>query len=175
MKRGLTHIYHGDGKGKTTAAVGLCCRAAGAGLRVLFVQFFKRADTGEVHSLRLMPRVEVLRLSEAGGFTIAMSDAQRVQTKAEHTSLLGRAVKGAQAGAFDVIVLDEVLDAYEHDLVDRALLDEFIANKPEGVELVLTGRNPTKEMLAHADYVTNMKKVKHPYDEGIQARRGIEK
>lgn len=171
---GLVHLYTGDGKGKTTAAIGLAVRACGRGRRVLIVQFLKGRDSGELHSLALLPNVEVLRLSHDYGFFRSMTDAQRRDVRAEHDALLRRAAQAVRRGDCDLLVLDEVAAGLRHGLIDEAGLLGLIDGRPGGVEVVLTGREAPAALVQRADYITDMVKVKHPLDRGVQAREGIE-
>jgi cob(I)alamin adenosyltransferase len=169
----MVHIYYGDGKGKTTAAFGLAVRALGAGLRVLAVQFFKTQETGEVSFLDNVENATVMRPEAGGGFTVTMDEQDFLQTKEEHDRMLAYAAEGANSGRYDLIVLDEALDAYEWELMSKSVLQALLCDAPEGVEIVLTGRKPCG-LEEYADYITELKKVKHPYDAGQLARRGIE-
>lgn len=171
---GLIHIYTGDGKGKSTAAFGLALRAAGCGRRVMIVQFFKGRDCGELHALRQLPQVTVLRLEQDPGFFKYMDEDTRQQVRARHDALLSTAAQAAREGRCELLILDEVISAYNTGALDRELLLELVRTKPEGLELVLTGRNAPEELTAAAHYVTEMRKIKHPYDSGIPAREGIE-
>lgn len=172
--KGLIHIYTGDGKGKTTAALGLAVRAAGRNKQVLLVQFFKGADSGELHALKNIPNITVLRLTKKYGFYKDLTDKQKIEIYREHTSLLYEAVKQAQNGACDLLILDEVISAYQHSALDRAMLETFLDSKPQPLELVLTGRNAPEHFISMADYVTEMHKIKHPYESGTAAREGVE-
>ncbi|MDR1512789.1 MAG: cob(I)yrinic acid a,c-diamide adenosyltransferase [Propionibacteriaceae bacterium] len=171
---GLVHLYTGDGKGKTTAAVGLAVRAAGRGRRVLIVQFLKGRDSGELHSLALLPNVTVTRLSRDFGFFWTMTDDEVGSVRAEHDALLAQAAAALRRGDCDVLVLDEAAAAARHGLVDEARLLELVDNRPSAVEVVLTGRDPPSALVGRADYVTEMRQVKHPYERGVGAREGIE-
>lgn len=171
----MIHLYYGDGKGKTTAALGLTIRAVGSGFKVVFVQFLKNQATGELAVLDGLQGVAVLRGKEGSGFSFSMTEEEREKTKLLHTENLKTAIELAASGKCDMLVLDEAASAYARDLIDRKLLEEFVWNKPEGVELVLTGRNPAEWMIDCADYVSEIKKIRHPYDRGIPARTGIEK
>lgn len=173
MEQGLIHIYCGDGKGKTTCAFGLALRCAGAGERVRIVQFLKGGETGEVTAMQNLPNVKILRAKQGTKFTFQMSEAERIQAKRDHTALLDKAF--AQAEGLRMLVLDEIMAACTTGMVDEAHLIDLIQKKPEKLELVLTGRNPSEQLLALADYITEMKKVRHPYDKGIAARKGIER
>ena len=172
--KGLIHVYCGDGKGKTTAAVGLAARAAGRGLRVLMVQFLKGQETGELRSLALLPGVTVLRGKASEKFTFQMDERELQQTYDLNTKNLLTAKEALRAGECDLLILDEILGALSCELVDEDLLRDLVGTKPEGAELVLTGRNPPDWLLDAADYVTEMVKRKHPFDRGIPAREGIE-
>lgn len=169
---GLIHVYCGDGKGKTTAAVGLAVRAAGAGKRVLFVQFSKDGSSSEIGVLASLPGVEVCVRRTHYGFFKNMSEDKRRQAKEDYTSLFAEAVE--KASGADLIVLDELISACNHGLVCQDDVLDFLKNRPENTELVITGRAPSPELLAAADYITEMKKLRHPLDAGIAARKGIE-
>lgn len=172
---GFIHLYCGDGKGKTTAALGLAIRALGSGFRVVFVQFLKSHATGELISLERLPDITVLRGKEGTSFSFAMSEEEKKKTALHHTENLKKAIELAVSGNCDMLILDEAVGAYNRNLIDRALLEDFIRNKPDTLELVLTGRDPAQWMADCADYVSEIRKVKHPYDRGIPARVGIEK
>lgn len=169
---GLIHIYCGDGKGKTTAAVGLTLRSAGAGNRVVFTQFFKDGSSSEISLLRQIPGISVLHADTVGGFWKRMTAEQQAQASRDYTELFHIACERAKN--MDLLVLDEVISACNHGAVPEEALLEFLQNKPEHLEVVLTGRNPSEALLAQADYVTEMKKIKHPFDHGVLARKGIE-
>lgn len=171
---GLTHIYCGDGKGKTTAAIGLGIRACGSGKRVLLVQFLKGNTSCELTVLRELKNFRVLPGPEHIKFTFQMS-LEELKAAAELCAeQFQRAVSAVNAGECDVLILDEVFGAISCGLLDETLLLDFIKNKPQSLELVLTGRGPKPEVLELADYVSEIHKVKHPYDRNIPARRGIE-
>ena len=169
---GLIHIYCGDGKGKTTAATGLAVRAAGAGKRVLFTQFFKNGNSCEVKSLKLLPLVRTLHCKTVPGRFKNMSPEEQAHARSDYSALLRQAMEEAQNA--ELLVLDEVISACNHGIIDESILREFLQNKADGLEVVLTGRNPSEELITLADYVSEIKKVKHPFDKGIRARRGIE-
>lgn len=173
MKLGLVHLYTGEGKGKTTAAVGLAVRAAGRGIPVVFVQFMKNRPTGEVEILSRLPGVTVLRGKAGEGFSFSMTPEQREKSREIHRENLRRAIRLAEETG-GLLVLDEALAALNHGLLEEELLREFLDHRPPGVEVALTGRNPPDWLLERADYITEMKKVRHPYDKGVTAREGIE-
>ena len=170
---GLIHLYCGDGKGKTTAATGLAFRSAGAGRRVLFVQFFKDGSSSEVKALRSVPGVAVRICPVQHGFFRDMDDETRRRAVADFTALFEAAAAEAAENA-DLLVLDEAVSACNHGMIPKDALLRFLREKPEGLEVVLTGRDPAPELLELADYVTEMRKIRHPYDRGIRARKGVE-
>jgi cob(I)alamin adenosyltransferase len=169
---GLIHLYIGNGKGKTTAAVGLSVRAAGRGKTAVFTQFLKTGETGELKSLEKLG-VKIIRGSRNFGWIKDMSAETRSLCREEERRLL-RETAQSSSGA-GIVVLDEVLDALNAGFLDGEDIRAFIEGKDGGTELVITGRNPPEWLLETADYVSEMKKIKHPYDRGIKARLGIEK
>lgn len=170
---GCIHLYCGDGKGKTTASVGLSVRAAGAGKRVLFSQFSKDGSSSEIGVLRGIPGIAVEVCPVAHGFYRSMNEAQRLQAQADYSQLLERVLTQAREGV-NLLVLDEIISTCNHGLVSEAVLLDFLDHRPEGLEVVLTGRDPSQELVRRADYLTEMQKRKHPYDQGVIARKGIE-
>ncbi|MCD8350932.1 MAG: cob(I)yrinic acid a,c-diamide adenosyltransferase [Planctomycetaceae bacterium] len=171
MRQGLIHLYTGDGKGKTTAAIGLAVRARGAGFRVLFAQFMKGRDTAELGPLRQLG-VEIHRGSELTKFLPAMSDEERVEYSSSQRCSLQYARENAHR--FDLIVLDEIVSAITTNMVEQEDVVSFLTEKPEALEVVLTGRDAPESIRVLADYVSTIKADKHPYNAGILAREGIE-
>lgn len=172
--KGLTHIYCGDGKGKTTAAMGLAIRAIGNGKRVFIIQFIKGGPTGELKVLLQQPNVTILRSKEGTPFIFHMTEEQKQEITVYQNRQLEQAIRHARNDQCDLLILDEIMAVYNHNLIDQEMLKNFIINKPEKLELVLTGREPADYMIQAADYVTEMKKIKHPFDKGIPARLGVE-
>ena len=168
---GLVHIYFGDGKGKTTAALGLALRALGDGLRVCVCQFFKGPDSGEVEALRRFESAVLLRAQEGTGkFLWQMDEEERAACLSGQRALLDCAA----AADADVYVLDEVTDAAQAGAFSiETLLKRLEALRGRG-EVILTGHEVPDALLDRADYITRMQKLRHPYDHGIRARRGIE-
>lgn len=164
----ILHIYHGNGKGKTTAATGLAIRAAGADLKVCFVQFLKNGTSSEINILKQINNIEYLYCDKCGKFTFQMNDSEKALITSGNNLILEKAF-GSDA---DVIILDEFLDVYNLDVVDRSSAEKYILNTNR--EIILTGRNPSEIFLDHADYISEIKSVCHPYEKGIRARRGIE-
>ena len=172
---GLIHIYCGDGKGKTTAAVGLAVRCAGRGNKVLLVQFLKSRDSGELYSLAKLPDIEVMRGKESKKFTFQMNGEEKHALLIEHNKMFEQVLAKIKNGGYSLLILDEVIGALNANVFEMPKLIEFLRHKPENLEVVLTGRNPAPELVEIADYVSEMRKVKHPMDKGIMAREGIEK
>ena len=170
---GLIHIYAGSGKGKTTAAVGLCTRAAGRGKKVIFAQFLKTQDTGELVSFEKLG-ITVIRSTLRLGFTNTMDDKAKSLCGEEQEKILKEIQGRLSREKTDVLVLDEVLDAVNINMLDEAELRSLIDNKPADLEIVLTGRNPAPWLVEAADYISDVQKLKHPYDRGVKARIGIE-
>ena len=175
MKKGLIHFYYGNGKGKTTAALGLALRAAGCNKNVVIVQFLKDWRCGELQSLSYLPNVCVLRGKSSGGnFVFEMTDKEKEETKSIHNNNLKKALEIQKERQCELLVLDEVVDAYNLGLLDTALFEDLLENKPVELELILTGHELNEFVCEQADYVTNMQKIKHPFDAGVPARKGIE-
>lgn len=173
--RGLIHIYTGDGKGKTTAAIGLGIRACGRGMKVMAVQFLKSAPTGEMYSLKaLAPGFTLYRCTETKKFTWRMNADERELAADEQRRLFEIAVSAAVDGRCDLLILDEAIGAVSSGMLEKDRLLDFVKNKPEGLELVLTGRGAPHELVESADYVSEIHAVKHPAEKGISGRNGIE-
>ena len=169
---GLIHIYCGDGKGKTTAAIGLAIRAAGAGKRVVFAQFFKDGSSSEIRVLKAVENIQAVHCNTVRGFWKRMDDVQKAKVSKDYTSYLAEIIMLAKDA--DLLVLDEIISACNHGTVTEATVLDFLRDKPNNLEVALTGRGPSETLLKFADYVSEIKKVKHPYDCGIAAREGIE-
>ncbi len=174
--KGLVHIYTGDGKGKTTAGLGLAIRAAGAGFKVLIVQFFKEdsAPSGEKDFLRSIGSgIELVRSNcRHPIFTGSKTDLKKVASSVADTFELVKRRVGE--GGLGLVVLDEIISAVNGGWLALDDLVEFMENRPQGLELVLTGREAPVALVKIADYVTEMLKIKHPYDSGVTARKGID-
>ncbi|MGN0638999.1 MAG: cob(I)yrinic acid a,c-diamide adenosyltransferase [Huintestinicola sp.] len=173
-EKGLIHIYCGEGKGKTTAALGLALRAAGAGKRVHLVQLLKGNPTSELNSLELLPGITVDRPEKAFGFTFNMTEEQKSELTGIHNRLLISAFEKMNCGDTDMLIIDEFFAAYNKGLLDRQIADRIVFEKASSCELVLTGRGPDRKFIDTADYVSEIKCVMHPYEQGVSARKGIE-
>ena len=171
---GLVHIYCGDGKGKTTASIGLAVRAAGSSKKVVVKRFLKNDRSGEVEILKQIPGITVLPCTRTFGFSWKMSQEEKEEAREYYGEELEKAWKKALDQDADMLVLDEAVGACGLGFIREERLLELIENKPEKLEVILTGRNPSKALLAAADYVTEMVMCAHPYTRGIPARKGIE-
>lgn len=172
---GLTHIYCGNGKGKTTTAFGLAMRAAGRSKKILIAQFLKNNDSGERNSAALLRNITLLPCPENIKFTFDMNDQEKKDMAVYCKGLLDRAFFMAEQDAYDMLILDEVLPAVDSGIIERQTLVDLIINKPSTMELILTGRCEDKSLYNYADYVSEINDIKHPYSNGITARIGIEK
>ncbi len=170
MKQGYVQIYTGNGKGKTTAALGLAVRAAGAGLKVYFGQFLKEDETSELKALAKFDNIETALYSKS--FEL-FSNEQQVNRK-EAQQGYQKALEAASSGEYDVVILDEINVACSLKLVDEQEIVELIKQKNETTELVLTGRGAAATVVECADLVSEIKEVKHYYTNGVSSREGIE-
>lgn len=198
----MIQLYTGDGKGKTTAAVGQAVRAVGSGYRVMFCQFMKGGETGELEVLKELSQVEIYRCEREFPFFNAMTDRDKEEITEIHNAIIRNIIRRFDglnntgnisvngSGAVGLMaVLDEITYPLNWGLIDVSLFKDLVGkmkalyNGRSGdsgeeslsrIELVLTGREPDRFILENADYITEMKKLRHPFDWGIQARKGIE-
>jgi cob(I)alamin adenosyltransferase len=171
-EKGLVQIFTGGGKGKTTAAMGTIVRAAGHGLKVCLVSFMKGDFAyGEYASLAKLPGVEI---AQFGFRRLTDPNNPKPEEKEQAAAALAAARKAVTGGKFDLVVLDEINVAVGFELISVDDVIRLIEDKPPQVEMILTGRYADNRLLELADLVTEMVKVKHPYDKGIKARKGIE-
>ncbi|NUM25732.1 MAG: cob(I)yrinic acid a,c-diamide adenosyltransferase [Candidatus Buchananbacteria bacterium] len=167
---GKVHVYTGDGKGKTTASLGLALRAIGAGYQVYIVQFLKGQDYSELTSLKPLKEITLKRFGQKS-FIIKKAKPTDIALAKQGLAWARRVIKSKK---FDVVILDEIFLAVFFKMLKVSDLVSLIKIKPKNVELILTGRRAPAAVVALADYVTEMKEVKHPYKKGVVARRGIE-
>ena len=172
MKTGLFHLYIGDGKGKSTAAIGLALRMLGSGHSVTLVQFLKDGRSSELEPLRKLGAA--VFSGNPDGSPVKFSFQMTIEEKEFALRLHGLYLKQAAETRPELLILDEACAALETGLLDEQLLRRTVLLRPDGQEIVITGRNPTQWMLKEADYVTEMKCIRHPYQNGIQARYGVE-
>lgn len=175
MKRGLIHVYTGEGKGKSTASFGLVVRALGHNKKVGIFSFLKDSsiEYGEMKAFKkAFPNLTYIRFENKTPLfdkSVTMEDLKR--SVKESFDVVLRSVKEED---YDLIILDEINICLKYDLIDKEVVIEFLKNKPEKLEVVLTGRDAIKEIIEIADYVTEMKMIKHPYEKGVMARKGVE-
>jgi len=173
LKKGLIQIYTGEGKGKTTAALGLALRALGWGLKVVMIQFVKGGTrVGEIRiSKTHIPQFSIHRFRSDKKFIVGRPT---IKQRANIVKAFELAKKIVRSGRYDLVILDEICGCLSQKILDVGEVAKLLKTKPKHVEIILTGRNCPKEIIRLADLVTEMKKIKHPYDRGIIGRRGIE-
>lgn len=176
MDKGLIQVYCGNGKGKTTAAIGQGVRAVGHGLKVIMIQFLKGNPTGEMESLKhLEPQFKLFRFERERDFFWNLSNSEKQDLVEDIQNGLNFARKVMDTRQCDVLILDEILGVLKNNLVDMEDFLDFIDNKPPEIEIILTGRNVPTEIMSRANYVSTIDDTKHPYqNEGVGARKGIE-
>jgi len=178
LEKGLVQIYTGDGKGKTTAAFGLALRAAGQGNNVLIYQFLKppSLDSGERFSLQTGVKNITIEFLDCPWDMAKSPDDPKIITKVQTAihNALAHLTESAARKQYDVLILDEIVYCLSKGLAKLEDIKKLIEKRDSHVELVLTGRGATPELIALADLVSEMRLIKHPYDKGVPARRGIE-
>ena len=173
VMKGYIQVYTGNGKGKTTAALGQAVRSAGAGMRTFIVQLLKEYPYSELDGLA--PLADAITIEQYGGDAfVYKGEPPGADEKAKAAEALARAVEVMKSGEYDVVVLDEVCAAIYFELITAADVVGVLDVKPGAVELVLTGRYCPGEIIERADLVTEMREVKHYYQDGVKARKGIE-
>ena len=175
MGTGLIHIYCGNGKGKTTCAMGLCTRAAGYGYKVLIYQFMKNNKTSERKVLEKVENITFVDGLESEKFSIYMTEEEKAERRTYYLEQFRKITEMAEKEAYQVLFMDEIIYTIGAGLFDEQILVEYLKNKPKDLEVILTGQNPGEAVVALADYVSEIQKVKHPYDRGMASRAGIEK
>jgi len=171
MKKGYVQVYSGDGKGKTTAALGLALRAAGAGIKVYIGQFMKSGAYSEIRALKRFSDLITVEQFGTGRFIQGLPVPEDIVAARNG---LEKSRKAMNSGQYGLVILEEANVAVTFGLFPVADLLNIIAEKPEAVEMVITGRGAHSEVIARADLVTEMKSVKHYFDKGVTARTGIE-
>lgn len=172
MEPTFVHVYTGNGKGKTTAALGLAMRAAGHGLKVQMIQFMKgKINYGELETARLIPHFEIKQYGRPDFVSKEHPDPEDVRLAREGFAYAREVVLSRE---YDLVILDEINVAMDFNLISEGDVLSLIAERPPTVELVLTGRNCPRAVVKAADYVTEMLEIKHPYQTGVQARKGVE-
>jgi len=173
LEKGYIQIYTGNGKGKTTAALGLIMRALGSGMKIFLCQFMKNNDTGELNILRqFSDRIKVIQCG-LGKFCTSRENPGQDHIDAAKEGFK-EAAEAVSSGEYDLIVLDEINVAIYYNLIPVEDLISLLKNKPDKTEIILTGRYADKKLYEYADLITEMKEVKHYYKIGVQQRKGIE-
>lgn len=171
MEKGYVQVYTGDGKGKTTAALGLALRSAGYGRRVFIGQFMKGQHYGELTTLEGIAAIDVEQFGDTGCIRREeVTENHRIQARRG----LARIEEVLAAGDYQMVILDEINVAIWFGIVEVDQVLKIVKNRPEAVELILTGRRAPEELLAMADLVTEMTEIRHYYRDGVPAREGIE-
>lgn len=170
---GRVHVYYGAGKGKTSTSLGVALRCSGAGYKILIHQFLATNATSEAEPLANIPNITRVPSIPLKKYTFMMNEEEKAEVKAENDKKLDELMELARS--YDMIILDEIIYAVEMGLLTEEKLIEHLVNKPCQLEIVLTGRNPSEQLLASADYASEITKVKHPFDFGLSSRLGIEK
>lgn len=168
------HLYCGDGKGKTTAALGLAIRAAGAGKKVLVVRFMKTNSSNELSSLQLIPNIDVIPNTKIFGYHYSMKKEEEESAYEYYNELLKNACQRAISQHYDLLILDEITYVYNYPFINTNYFINFLHTLPTSLEVVLTGKHPAQELIDIASYISEIKKIRHPYDNGVLPREGIE-
>jgi len=172
LEQGLVQVYTGNGKGKTSAAFGVALRAIGRGLKVYVIQFIKGGfDYGELYVVDKLPNLKLKAFGRGRFVTEKPPNREDVKLSEEALAFAEQVVKNSE---YDIVILDEINVALNLKLINLDSVLELVKNKPKHVELILTGRYAPEEIIKAADLVTEMKEVKHPFNKGYQARKGIE-
>ena len=172
--RGLIHIYYGEGKGKTTAAMGLVARAAGNDKKVLLSQFVKGRKTGELNVFGSLANIAILRDETTKKFVWEMTPEELEEYNAIQLALFKKTWNLAVQEDYDLLVLDEFLYVLKSEIIEEQTFLELLRNRPQKLEVVMTGRPASETLIEASDYVTEMVCVKHPFDNGVKQRKGIE-
>ena len=170
----MLHVYYGNGKGKTTAAVGLAVRAAGAGMNVLFMQFLKDGSSSEIGILQDIGNMRVITCKSCGGFVFSMNDTEKETVCHEHDEMLKNADDSLKSHSAYMIVLDEFADAYDMGMLSTEKAEDLINKYADTNEIVVTGHSLPRFLSEKARYITLMQAEKHPFNDGISARKGVE-
>lgn len=170
-ERGLVQVFFGDGKGKTSAALGVLLRASGHGKRVLFLAFFKGRFSGEIAAVQCIPGVEYYQFGTEEFVCGGRLSPEKVQ---EFQCGWHLAQEALLTGAYDLIILDEFLYAFSWGLLSWETFRAILFSRKPWVEVVLTGREAPEELLATADLISEIRNIRHPIEQGIRARRGFE-
>ncbi|MFP4664657.1 MAG: cob(I)yrinic acid a,c-diamide adenosyltransferase [Bacteroidales bacterium] len=171
MEKACIQVYTGNGKGKTTAAIGQAVRAAGRGLRVCIIQFMKGQAYGEHSSLKSIEKIDIVQAGTEDCIRKEEVEQKHIDAARQGLKIASAKIK---SGDYEIVILDEINVAIWFGLIKLSDVMKLLNAKPDNIELILTGRYAAEEIISAADLVTEMKPVKHPYDQGLTARSGIE-
>ena len=175
LQKGYVAVYTGDGKGKTTAAVGQAVRSAGNGLKVYMVQFLKTDNTGELETAKIIgENFKIFRFQKQEGFFWTLNEEEKEKVRKEVNKALEFVKDVIDNNRCDVLILDEIMGVIKNNLIKPDIVIELINKKPETMELILTGRDAPESIIDKADLVTEMRNIKHYIEKGVYAREGIE-
>jgi cob(I)alamin adenosyltransferase len=175
MNLGLIQVYCGEGKGKTTAAIGQGIRAIGQSMKVIMIQFLKSSSTGELQTLKkLEPDFKVFRFEKPRDFFWNLTEEEKKELRTEIINGLNFAKKVLDTRECDILILDEILAVIENNLVAEKEICDLLDHKPEGIEIILTGRKLTQGIKERANYISEIQEERHPMNQGIEARKGVE-
>ncbi len=172
----MLHIYTGEGKGKTTSAIGQMTRFLGYNKKVVFSQFLKTTQSGEILFFEkyCKDNVTIIRNNKQFPFSNKMTDVQKDEIRQIHNKILDKIIDSLNNENIEMVILDEIISTYNIGLIDREKVDDFIFNINENIELIITGRDCPEKFLKKADYISNIENKKNPFDSGVVARIGIE-
>lgn len=174
MKKGYVQIYTGNGKGKTTAAMGLALRAAGYNFNIKIIQFLKGGVTGEKISIEKLDTVELLRVSDADKYVWKLSDEEKLTMQKKSKEMFSKIDEWFKEGNIDILILDEIMAALKYEIVSLTDVISMLNARPKTVEVIMTGRDAPKELFDRAHLVSEINDAKHYFDIGVGARKGIE-
>lgn len=175
LNEGFVQIYTGNGKGKTTAAIGQGIRAYGNGLKVIMVQFLKSCKTGELNTVdELSDNFEIFRFEKRRGFVWTLSEEEKLEVKKEVKVAYDFILDVIENYKCDMLIIDEIMGVLKNKFLSVEDVLELIRKKPKNMEIIMTGRNVPEEIIEKANLVTEMKEIKHYYKEGVPARKGVE-
>jgi cob(I)alamin adenosyltransferase len=173
MKKGYIQIYTGNGKGKTTAAMGLALRAAGHGYKVRIVQFLKGGVSGELESIKKLETVELYRVTDAERYIWDLTAEQKLDMQRRSKQMLDQTMIWFEEG-IDILILDEIMAALQYDIVQLSDVLSLLDARSDGCEVILTGRNVPEALALRAHLISEVRDIKHYFDDGVPARKGIE-
>lgn len=175
LEKGYFQVYTGNGKGKTTASIGQGVRAVGNGLSVYMIQFLKGGFSGELEAIKkLEPQFKIYRFEKERGFFWTLNEEEKIELKNEIKNAYNFCIEVMKNRKCDMLILDEIIGAFHNKLLSLEELAKLVDSKPNDMELIMTGRNVPEEIANKANLITEMREIKHYFNEGISSRKGIE-